>query len=172
MKRACIATIDAARAKLFTYQEDAPPGRELVEVRDLTNSGRRLKDSELFSESRPALKPAGMGGPSLTGMSGGPGNDDHRDDHIAMMDQKFAKEIVEELDKLVREGGYGHLILIAPPKMMGVLRKANGVFKRNGLVVDELPQELSQLTASQLHERLAARGLIPSRQRAGLSAAR
>jgi protein required for attachment to host cells len=169
MKRACIATIDAARAKLYTYQEDAQPGRELVEARDLTNPGRRLKDSEVFSESRPALKPSGLVGPDI---SGGPGNDDHRDDHIAMMDQKFAKEIVQELDKLARTGGYGHLILIAPPKMLGALRKANGALKRSGVVVDELPNDLSNLTTAQLHEHLASQGMIPSRQRAGLSAAR
>lgn len=177
MKRACIATVDAARARLFTYQEDADPGREMREAHDLANAGRRLKDSEMFSESRPPLAPSGHLGPNATGgafkgSSGGPGKDDHRDDHIAMMDMKFAKEIVDEVDKLVRTEGYGHLILVAPAKMLGVLRKANGIFKRNGLLVDEVQLDLSNLTAPQLHEHLASLGLIPGRRRAGLEAAR
>lgn len=169
MKRACIATIDAARARIYTYQEDAAPGAEMREVQDLTNPGRRLRDSELFSESRPPLSPSGGVGPNV---SGGPAKDDHRDDHIAMMDQKFAKEICEEVDKLVRTEGYNYLILVAPPRMLGQLRKANGIFHRPGLVVDEVTRDLSNLTRAQLHDHLASLGLVEGRQRAGISAAR
>ncbi len=165
MKRACIAVVDAARARLFTYQEAAEPGRELREVRDLTNPGRRLKDSELFSESRPPLAPRGGTGPTSGGISGGPGKDDHRDDNIAERDARFAKEIVEELDKIVRAEGYGHLILIASPKMLGELRKTNGTLKRNGLTVDEIPRDLANLTGTQLHDHLASLDMIPGRQR-------
>ena len=180
MKRACIATVDAARARIYTFQDDAEPGREMREVLDLTNPGRRSREGELFSESRPPLAPSGHMAPSAAGApvgpgrgtAGGPGKDDHRDDHIAMMDQKFAKEICEELDKVVRAGGYGHLILIAPPKMLGQLRKANGVFHRPGLVIDEVTRDLSNLTAPQLHDHLASLGLIPARQRAAFQAAR
>jgi protein required for attachment to host cells len=166
MKRSCIAIVDAARARVFTYQEDADPGQELREVRDLTNPGRRLADRDLFSESRPSLGQSGRPGPS-----GEPGStkDDHRDDHINMMDQKFAKEIVEELDKLIRADGFGHLILIAGPKMLGELRKANGTLKRNGLVVDEIPRDLANLTGTQLHDHLASIDMIPGRQRLKLA---
>jgi protein required for attachment to host cells len=166
MKRACIASIDAARARLFSYQEDATPGQEMRELRDLTNPGRRLRDSEMFSESRPPLKASGQRGPDI---SGGPGSDDHRNDHIAVMDAKFAKEIIEEIDKLVRAGGYGHLILIASPKMLGELRKANGALKRNGLVVEEIPRDLANLDAPQLHDHLASLNKIPGRQRLTLA---
>ncbi len=162
MKRACIAIVDASRARIYTFQEDAPPGQQLREIRDLINPGRRLKDHELFSESRPPLAPSGMPGP---GVSGGPGKDDHRDDNIAMRDQKFAKEIIEETDKIIRADAFGHLILIASPKMLGQLRKANGVFKRTGLVVDEISSDLSNLSAPQLHDHLASLALLPGRQR-------
>jgi protein required for attachment to host cells len=162
MKRACIAIVDAAHARLFMYEQAAEPGRELREIRDLANPGRRLKDSELFSESRPSLAQSGRPGPS-----GEPGStkDDHRDDHIAMMDTRFAKEIVEELDRILRAEGLGHLIMIASPKMLGELRKANGALKRNGLVVDEIPRDLANLTGTQLHDHLASIDMIPGRQR-------
>jgi protein required for attachment to host cells len=166
MKRACIAIVDASRARIFTFQEDAAPGQQLREVRDLINPGRRLKDHDLFSESRPPLAPSGRVGPDV---SGGPAKDDHRDDHIAMMDQKFAKEVVEETDKILRTDAYGHLILSASPKMLGQLRKANGVFKRTGLVVDEIARELSNLTPSQLHDHLAGLDLLPGRQRLSMA---
>jgi protein required for attachment to host cells len=165
MKRACIAIVDATRARLYTYQEDSTPGQELREVQDLVNAGRRMKQGEMFSESRPALAPSGHGGPAQTGVSGGPAKDDHRDDHVAMMDTKFAKEVVEELHKVVAQEAYGRLILIAPPKMLGELRKANGTLKRNGMVVDEIPRDLTNLTSTQLHDHLASLDLIPGRQR-------
>jgi protein required for attachment to host cells len=149
MKRACIAIVDAARARLYAYQQDADPGKELREVRDLVNAGRRMNARELMDETRPSAEI----------------KDDHRDDHIAMMDGKFAKEIVEELDKLVHTEALGHVILIASPKMLGELRKHNGGLKRNGLVVDEIPRELANLTGTQLHDHLASLDLIPGRQR-------
>jgi protein required for attachment to host cells len=165
MKRACIAIVDAARARLYTYREDADPGRELTEVRDLVNAGRRMKQGDMFSESRPPLAASGHPGPAASGISGGPGKDDHRDDHVAMMDAKFAKEVVEELQQIIGAEGYGHVILIASPKMLGELRKANGALKRNGMVVDEIPRDLANLTATQLHDHLASLDLIPGRQR-------
>lgn len=162
MKRACIAIIDAARARLYTYQEDAAPADQLKEVMDLVNPGRRLRSSEMFSETRPAN---GQPGRPSTARVPGSTRDDHRDEHIGMMDAKFAKEIVHELDRLMTSEGFGHLILVASPKMLGELRKANGALKRNGLVVDEIPRDLMKLTASQLHDHLASLELIPGRQR-------
>ena len=162
MKRACIAIVDASRARLYTYQEDAGPTEQLREVRDLVNAGRRFRPSEMFSETRP-----GTGHNPRSGPGGEPGStkDDHRDDHIEMMDQKFAKEICAELEKIIASDGYGHLIIIASPKMLGEVRKANGVFKRGGLTVDEIPRDLSKLTIAQLHDHLASLDLIPGRQR-------
>jgi protein required for attachment to host cells len=162
MKRACIAIVDASRARLYTYQEDAGPTEQLREVRDLVNYGRRLRPSELFSETRPSLGQNGRPGPAH---EPGSTKDDHRDDHIEMMDAKFAKEVVAELEKIIAADGYGHLIMVASPKMLGELRKANGVFKRAGLTVDEIPRDLAKLTISQLHDHLASLDLIPGRQR-------
>lgn len=166
MKRACIAIVDAARARLYTYQEDATPGREMREIRDLTNAGRRMKAGDMFSETRPASGGLGRPGQSAVPNSG---KDDHRDDHIEMMDSKFAKEVVEEVEKVIREEGYNYLILIAPPKMLGELRKANGLLKKNGLVVDEVPRDLANLSATQLHDHLASLDMIPGRQRLNLA---
>jgi protein required for attachment to host cells len=170
MKRACVATVDAARARLYTYQEDAEPGRELREIRDLVHAGRRMKQGEMFSESRPPMAPRGGVGPTAGGTPGGPAKDDHRDDHVAMMDAKFAKEVVGEIDKILRAPEpYGHLILIAGPKMLGELRKANSALKRPGMVVDEIASDLSNMTATQLHDHLASLDMIPGRQRLKLA---
>ena len=132
MKRACIAIVDAARARLYTYQQD--PALPLAEVADLTNPGRRMLD-------------------------------DGRDARIDQLDLQFAKDIVAEIDRIVREGGYGNVIIVATPKMLGDLRKFDGVLHRADLVLDEIPRDLAKLTSPQLHDKLAELKLIPPRQR-------
>src|ERR1051325_3461223 len=102
MKRACIAVVDAVRARLYTYQDES--GQPLAEVADLVNPGRRLT------------------------------LDEPRDAHVDEMDLQFAKDIVGEIDKIVRTGAYGHVIVVASPRMLGDLRKVDGVLHRPDLI--------------------------------------
>lgn len=163
MKRACIAIVDAARARLYGYDEQASdPAQQLREVTDLVNPGRRLKPSEMFSETRPSL---GQNPGRNTSHEPGSTKDDHRDDHIEMMDAKFAKEIIAELDRIIQAEKYTHLIVVASPKMLGELRKANNVLDRPGLTIDEIARDLTKLTQAQLHDHLAQLNLIPARER-------
>lgn len=171
MKRACIATIDAAKARIFLYQEQTNPGFELTEIGDLDNAGRRLADRDLYSESRPALKgnsirrgPVGGASRSDQGAPGA-GSDDHRDAHRSEMDAKFAKLIIEELDSQVTRRKLGHLVIIAAPKMLGALREVSDVLHRDGLVVEEIDKDLSNVPSAQLHDYLADAGIVPPRQR-------
>jgi protein required for attachment to host cells len=172
MKRACIAVVDATRARVYHYEEESEPGSELREIKDLVNPGRRLKPGEMFSESRPSVATHGglhrstraRGDRSDAGVRGTT-YDDHRFAHIDEMDSKFAKHIVDELDAYVREHKLPNLILIASPKMLGVLRKANGVLHRDGLALEEVTRDLTNLTGAQLHDQLAGSGLIQPRQR-------
>ncbi len=171
MKRALIANVDATRARLFLYQEQAKPGFELTEYRDLDNPGRRMRANEMFSTSRPDLGHHGglnrassaTGARSDSGEPGG-GYDDHRFAHIEEMDTKFAKHIVETIQHVLKDKQMGHLILIAPPKMLGAIRNAGGLDK-DQLTVDELDKDLSNLSLAALHDYLANAGLVPERHR-------
>lgn len=160
MKRVCIAIIDATRARIYAYQEDLEPARQLHEVRDLVNPGRRLRSSEMFTEAHSSVRSSGEPASSY---------DDHRDAHIDMLDQKFAKEIVGEIDKVVRTDNFAHLIIIASPRMLGEVRKADGLLRRADLRVDEIANDLTTLTPSQLHDHLASLALIPPRTRLSMA---
>jgi protein required for attachment to host cells len=160
MKRALIAIVDAAHARLYTYQQDN--GSPLQEQRDLVNAGRQAAHN-LFSDSKPGNR----------WQEGGRGStDDHRLDHIAEMDAKFAKHIVDEITRLAREHGFGHVILVASPKMLGELRRSDAALRHAQLSVDEVAQDLAWLTSPQLHDHLAAMKLIDPRPRAPLMRAR
>lgn len=177
MKRALIAVVDAARARLFAYEEGADPRAQLRELRDMANGGRTERTGELMSNTEVGRGLA-ADGPALGGR-GGQGHtrgyersatDDHRDDQIAMRDHKFAKAVVEEVNALVNQDRFRHLILIAPPKMLGELRQVDGVLHRDDLAVDQISQDLTNFSTAQLHDHLSNMALIPGRVR--LAAAR
>jgi protein required for attachment to host cells len=154
MYRACIAIVDASRARLFQFERTSTPEGlrdQLDEVCDLVNPARRLRPSELFSESGPN-----------GGHSAGHGFtfDDHRDDHMAKLDAEFAGSIAVELTRLAT--GVDRLVICASPRMLGQLRDVTRSLHRPGLILEELPRDLVKLTPPQLREQLASYGLLPA----------
>lgn len=177
MKRALIAVVDAARARLFAYEEGGDPRSQLRELRTMTNAERRERTGDLMTHTEQGRGLA-ADGPALGGR-GGQGHtrgyqrsatDDHRDDQIAMHDYKFAKLIVDEVNALIKQDGFRHLIMIAAPKMLGELRQVDGVLHRDDLNVDQVSQDLTNFSNAQLHDHLSNMDLIPGRVR--LAAAR
>ena len=90
MYRACIAVVDASRARLFTYQRSHDAGalhEQLTEERDFVNPGRRRRPSELFTDSG---ADGGRNGPVRFG------TDDHRDAHVERLDTEFSRMVAGE----------------------------------------------------------------------------
>ena len=154
MKRALIAIVDAAHARLYTYQQIDDNEPTLQEQRDLVNAGRQAHG--MWADNKPGNR----------WQEGGRGStDDHRLDHIAEMDSKFAKVVIDELARTAREDGFHHVILVASPKMLGALRRADAPLRRGDIVIDEVAQDLAWLTSPQVHDHLAAMKLIEPRPR-------
>ncbi|HUS28844.1 MAG TPA: host attachment protein [Kofleriaceae bacterium] len=178
MKRAVIAIVDAAQARLFTYEEEgADPAQQLHEIKDLANPGRKLRIAEQVSNSEPGRASA-SDGPALP-MHGGvthtrgyerSATDDHRFAKEAEMDAKFARVVVDALNEIINRDGFRSVILAAGPKMLGELRQQDGVLRRPDVEIHEIPKTLASLSVAQLHDHLAALDLVPPRRR--LSAAR
>src|SRR5262245_28510242 len=119
MKRACIAIVDAARARIYTYEANragGPGDGTLHERIALVNPGRR--GHNLVSTTKPGIKRVSPGGGST---------DDHRDAHMEQLEHNFAKHVIGEVDRLARERGYAQVIVVTPPKMLGELRKLDGL---------------------------------------------
>lgn len=154
MYRTCIVIADASRGRLLQLERtDAPEGLQdqLSELTDLVNPARRLRPSELFSDSGPGANHTGQHGYTF---------DDHRDDHVDHMDAEFAQEIAAEVMRLTI--GADRLIICASPRMLGQLREAIGTLRRPGLTVDEVPRDLVKLTPPQIRDQLTSYGLLPS----------
>lgn len=149
MQRACIAIVDAAHARLFTFDTDSAP--QLREVRDLVSPGRAAHG--MFTNTYYHQR------------FGHATRQDNRTDHIAELDTRFARTIVDEIDRVLVENDLERVILVASPKMLGTLRGVDGAMRRAPVVVDEIPQNLSWMTTAQLHDHLAAMSLIQPRER-------
>jgi len=157
MKRACIAVVDGASARIYLYNDGDGEKPTLTEVKDLANPGRRARDEALFSETKPGVR----------AQSGGRGStDDHRDAHRAGWDAEFSEAVISEVDVYAKEQKLGHVILVASPKMLGHLRRFDVLLRKHGMVVDEIERDLARLTLPQIHDHLAAMHVIEPRARA------
>lgn len=160
MHRIAIVVADASRARIFTYEAGAleqpngtPPLREWI---DLVDPERRLRPSQVFSDSRPGSSSAPHG-PSFA-------VDDHRDAHTDETDRRFAGAIVNHLGDVLAEHPSREVVIVASPNMLGLLRKDTADLPRLGMEVHELALDLTRETPSRLHDHLAERGLLPARR--------
>lgn len=135
MKPVCIAIVDSAHARLYSYQGDPPVFRE---VQDLVHPGRRTQERDAS----------------------------HRDHHRAEWDHQFAKQIVDACLELARGRGFGHVIFVTSPRMLGQLRTVSEPFANAGMVIDELERDFAGLSSPQIHDRLADAHFVDPRARA------
>lgn len=157
MKRACIAFVDATRARICEYDERNSPGHELNEVTDLVNPGRR-HIAEVFEDETGGNRTGGGGAQSTA-------TDDHRRNFVDERDSKFAREVVGALDKMVREQQFTQVVVVAGPRILGELRRHDAPLRREGLTLDEVERDITQLSNAQLHDHLAQLGVISPRAR-------
>ena len=131
MANTWIIAADASRARVLQV---AGPQR-LVEVDNLLNPDGRLEDREINTDARGRFSGGHTGEDDV-------GAAEHRT-------ELFAKRLGDYLDKSRTEHRYDELVLVAPPKFLGTLRKEldKEVAK---LVTDELPKDLSWFNAREL----------------------
>lgn len=105
-----VLVADAARARLFRWSDES----ELEQVGCWTHPESRLQNRELLSDG-PARNQAFPGGPRSTADP----PDAHRVEAV-----RFARQLAETLRDGRVHGTYDHLVIVAPPKFLGMLRDA------------------------------------------------
>jgi protein required for attachment to host cells len=75
------------------------------------------------------------------------------EDATEHVDHEFAKQLASELDQGRMRGDYGHLVLVAPAKLLGRLRAALSEPTRK-LSVAEVAKDLIEPTAEELRSQL------------------
>lgn len=141
MSQTWIVVADSSRAKIY---EAANAGADLVEREDLVHPEGRLHERDLVSD-RPGHDSGEYGsGPHVL--------DEPTPAHVEEM-HKFAREIAARLEQGLNDRAYDRLVLVAPPKFLGVLREvlAQGVA---ATVAETLHKDLVQHSAEDVREHL------------------
>ncbi len=132
-----IVAADESRARVLQV---ARPEKRLEEIESMLNPEARLQDRDLQSDAEPRFR--GRAG-------GGPASDREAQGAVEQSAQTFAREVGRYLAKARTQHRFDELVLVAPPKFLGALRKE--LDKEVGkLVKDELPKDLSALSAREL----------------------
>ena len=138
-----IIAADESRARVLQVLDRE---QRLAEIDDLVNPAGRAQDRELQTDAEPRFN----------GSQGGPASDSERQGAVEHSARTFAREVGRYLDKARNEHRYDQLVLVAPPKFLGALRKE--LHKEvEKLVTDELPKDLSWFNAREM-ERYFAKG--------------
>jgi protein required for attachment to host cells len=134
MANTWIVAADSSRAR---FLQVAGRGK-LVEIESLLNPEGRMDDRELITDAHPRFRG-----------TAGPGSDRQETSAQEHATDLFAKRVGSYLDKARTEQRYDQLVIIAPPKFLGALRKELGK-EVEKLVKDELPKDLSWLNEREL----------------------
>ena len=123
----------------------------------LRNNGTVLEPElaveNIFSQENPPTREQGTDRPTR-GRTGSPrGNIDQTDWH-QLNEDRFASEIADKLYYLAHANRFARLVIVAPPKVLGVLRQSlhKEVLDR---IEAEVPKELASNSVSQIQRELA-----------------
>lgn len=131
-----IVAADASRARVLQVTDR----EQLLEVEDFVNPEGRLHNREIDSDARGRFPGGNTWQPEV--------------EAVEHQNELFAKRVADYLDKARTEHRYDRLVIAAPPKTLGQLRKSlpREVEK---LVADELPKDLSGLSAREIERYFA-----------------
>jgi protein required for attachment to host cells len=127
----------------------------------LRNSGTIMNPSlaveSVFEQSNPPNREQGTEGPTHGGATAirSPRSSIEPTDWHQLNEERFAREIADRLYDLAHENRFGRLLIVAPPRLLGRLRKS-----MHKEVVDrieaEVPKELATTSVRALQQELAS----------------
>ena len=83
-----------------------------------------------------------------------------RDQHRLELERRFAREITRRAAAITQSWEGGSVVLVAEPRMLGLLREPLRKVLKQGIELKELAKDYSQFTAIELRDRLALNDLI------------
>ncbi len=157
-----VVVTNGAQARFFTLEPAESPAYEssprLVEQECLVNPQQEVAGKNLWSDN--------SGGNRSTGGGGSHGYDDHRDQHRAEYERRFARQVASATTELARSRKADQVVLAADSRMLGSLR--DELHRVNGFDLKQVARDYSKLSVLDLHEQLAGLDLLPARRRPGV----
>ena len=136
-----VVVADASRARIMHFRGHVSG---LEELEDFVNPEGRLKAQDLTTDRHGSRqKRRAEGRPEM-------GESDETTDKV---DEDFARMLARELNQRCRDQGVEALILAAPPKFLGMLRRQLDE-KTAGLVRQTINKDISRLTPERIKDHL------------------
>ncbi|MBI2296079.1 MAG: host attachment protein [Betaproteobacteria bacterium] len=158
----CLVVADAARARFFLLEESEAPRAplKLVERGALANPDLRSRGTSTTGRVRTETNTNRQAGPMHPIVA-------QRARHELELDRRFARQVAERAAELVAGWSIGSVILIAGPRMLGLLREEVHGALRPGLELKELAKDYTTLTTQELQRHLIVSGVFPASPAAG-----
>lgn len=150
MEATWIVTANAARARFFSQ---LGASRRWAEVGDMVNTAARLRTHE--TETDALGQRAASGSRHGRGAPGQPSGYEPRQMPAERETERFARSIATHLLQAHQHGRYGHLVLIASPEFLGMLRSQIDP-RLATLVKFEIDHDYTKCDARELHDRVEA----------------
>ena len=153
-----VIVADGAQARFMALERRAArPARAAVHLVE----SARLSNPEHTVKGRRATRKIKSGRDTGRGSVAPHGYTDHREPHEAEVLRRFASRIAEQAAALVTAGKASSVVLVADPRMLGLLRAALEPVAKAGVTLRELARDYTWCSAPQLQRHLAANGLLP-----------
>ena len=155
MNDLCIVVADGARARLFVVEPDAASrkGARLVEQAALAQPDLRTLGTSVTGRVRTETNTNREAGPVHPIVA-------QRERHRLQLERRFAASITETAAGLVDDWANGTVVLVAEPRMLGLLRETVRSVLKRGIAVKELARDHTGLAVAELYDRLVRSGVI------------
>ncbi|MEY3901573.1 MAG: hypothetical protein RL189_879 [Pseudomonadota bacterium] len=163
MKKIAVLTIDLSKAKLFVLRPAERPSEQWSPVlkceETLPNTHWINQKNETLSGGNRFSYHVGLSGMAQTMH----GYDDHLERHQKEISKRFARDVAGVLSDFVAQHKTTELVIVAESKILGDLRAQIGKELRQLVNILELGMNLSNLSATDLHNHLAGLAALPRR---------
>ena len=156
MNRTCIVVADAKQARFFSVDASDVPRRPL----------NLAEGTVLFNPDVEAVRSDGAARVKterISNRQAGPVHpiDARRERHRLELVRRFGREIASQAGKITGGWSSGTVILIAAPRLLGLMRDTVRDALHQGIQLKELAKDYTHLSAREIHEHLAEGRLIP-----------
>lgn len=161
MNNWCVVVADGARARIFVLEPGGGRAGDssLVEKADLANVGysARGADAPQVRTERNTNRQTGPMHPV----------GEKREQHRLEVERRFGVQVAARVAALVKGWNDGSIVLVADPRLLGLMRKVLREAVKPEIALKELAKDYTHLSTTDLHEHLASNGLIPMQRRDG-----
>jgi protein required for attachment to host cells len=117
-----------------------------------------LRRVEVREDGNPPSREQGEHGPGRGAVNIGPRSATDTSDWHALEEERFAATIAERLNRAADENRFEHIVIAAPPKVLGELRREYSK-KLQGKILAEIDKDLTHHTFPDIAKVLGVRGV-------------